>query len=283
MISYKACKIKTLSEFPEYKAQLNSLIENELGYIFPYHYEVDFYPLMNEKNHHQLYMLFHQEKLIGHIGVIKKTIINQSKSIPALFIGGIVIEKSFQGLGLFKDFFSDVLSKYDDISVKLLWSDKHELYNKFGFYLKGIQYEYQQNTNQQIYKLKKMSELDANDKKFLKQSYDTYIQNKIALSRTDADWENIFMIESCEVIFINDVGYAIRNKGMDLNNIIHEVCHPELEKNIPSILSYGTLWTTEFIRHFNPVKQGVALIKLDNEDNQFILNSPVFIGGVDSI
>jgi hypothetical protein len=283
MISYKACKIRTLSEFPEYKTQLNSLIENELGYIFPHRYEVDFYPLMNEKNHHQLYMLFYQEKLIGHIGVIKKTFIKQSHSIPALFIGGIVIEKSFQGLGLFKEFFLEVLAQYSDIHIKLLWSDKHQLYEKFGFHLKGIQYEYLQNNEPQTHQVKKMDDLQPNEKKLLKQIYQDNTKNKIALHRSDSEWENIFKIHSCEVIFLNDNGYALRNKGMDLNNIVHEACHFELEKMLPSILAYGNLWSSEYFSNFNPTKQGVALIKLENDDYRFILNSPLFIGGVDSI
>lgn len=228
--------IISLAKTPDYYDEVLSIIETELNYTAPHSYENDFYPLMNSNNWENCYLIFYNQKLVGHIGVRELDLTFKTYTLPVLFLGGITIKKEFQGKGIFKFAFKNILSKFQgQHALHFLWSGHQDLYKKFNFYEVGQIYQTGNESfiNLQSFLHKKLNALNNDEKNFIKSCFDNSFLQTVKIQRTPQDWEAIFQIASVDVYFqLKDqkyISYFFINKGQDLQDIVHEVGAIDLE------------------------------------------------------
>jgi predicted N-acetyltransferase YhbS len=243
----KQYEFASLSSFPELEAQANELIEEVFSYSKDHSFKVDFAALASTRHLGERFVLIDSAKfeVVAHIGTRIRDFIWQSQVIPVCMIGGVAVKKDLQGQGIFKFLMDKVLSDLDSqCALFLLWSDKHEMYEKWDFYLAGKQWCYRSNQtsaikiDQQTY-----SSLSEEQKKSLKSFYKSHInKNFFSPLRSDDDWQDIEQIKSSHYIPLED-GYLFMNKGMDLNGIIHEcVTSESINSLMNRIGDLGILW-----------------------------------------
>lgn len=244
-------KTTNLKESAHYIDKTQALIEKSFGYPEEQSFKRDFYPLFNESNFQNCHILVNEDEVIAHIGVKAKYIDLNGHTFRLNFYGGIAIAEKYQGQGLFKDFFKSLLKQYNDCTLHLLWSEKTELYKKFGFYPAIEQFKYLQKDNPSPtdnYEICKLSKLNSNQKNFLIKSYSNIIEKRIL--RSDHEWNEVFEISSATVYFFKKDGkyinYFIKNKGADLTNIIHEYSFLT-EEFLEKFTHLGEVWTPSFI------------------------------------
>lgn len=236
--------IKTLKDFPNKRDETIKLIEKSFDYSKDNSFEIDFYPLMNEKNANNNYILLEENKVIGHIGVNYKELKIMDVNFSIAMLGGIAIEESCRGKGYFRPFIENVLQSITDSPFILLWSDKIDLYERFSFYPCIEQFEYsgvpeEENPNYICRKLKDLSTLEVNQ---LKSIYDS--STELRFKRSLEEWKELSNIVSSD-IYIKKVdgkiqNYFFMNKGEDLNDIIYEYGNID---DVEEISSYGILWS----------------------------------------
>jgi predicted acetyltransferase len=225
-------QIIRLSEKPQYYTQAIELIEVSLGYTSEYHYNVDFYPLMNSSNHHNCYLLINGEEVVGHIGIKTRSLQYKKNCTRVILIGGVAIKSNYQGKGHFKIFFQTVLSFYKDYSLAFLWSDLSDLYLKFDFHQAGRIYSTGNNPPDEAliqrngYQKISLEDLTVSEKLEIQTLYNS-IQTQIpCLTRSQDEWNEIENIKSMNAFIKKSngkiVAYFFSSKGMDLQNIIHE-------------------------------------------------------------
>lgn len=222
--------IISLSKLPDYYEEVIRIIEQELAYSADNSYERDFYPLVNSNNWENCFLIFLNQNLIGHIGIREINFTLKDIKLPILFLGGICIKKEYQGRGLFKLAFTDVLKKFQhQHALHFLWSGHQELYKKFHFYEVGQIFQTGNDNfvNLQSFSHKKLNMLSIDEKEFLLQCYKNSFSQYVKVDRSPQDWENIFQMSSVDVFFqLKDqkkIGYFLINKGQDLQDIIHEI------------------------------------------------------------
>lgn len=220
----------SLAKIPDYYDEVLRIIEAELNYSAPHHYENDFYPLMNSNNWENCFLIFNEQQLVGHIGVRELNLTLKSFTLPVLFLGGITIKKEFQGKGIFKFAFQDVLAKFQgQHALHFLWSGHQDLYKKFNFYEVGQIYQTGNESfiNLQSFLHKKLNALSNDEKNFIKNCFENSFLQSVKIQRTSQDWEAIFQIPSVDVYFqLKDqkyISYFFINKGQDLQDIVHEI------------------------------------------------------------
>ncbi|MDA9189745.1 GNAT family N-acetyltransferase [bacterium] len=216
-------KTLTLDQKPELKDQLISLIEKEFSYPSDCSYKVDFFPLINEKNYKNLHLLMKDEKIIGHIGVKKRLLTYQGNDFPVALIGGVVIDKQYQGQGLFSEFFNNTIETYTkNVAFFFLWSALDQLYEKYDFYEFGLIREilgdeFNEDQNQDY---SQSGQLTSD----FKELYHRHNKEFLSLKRTDHEWEEFSQIQSSKFYLSGDKqSYFIKDKGADFQGIIHEI------------------------------------------------------------
>ncbi len=238
-----------LDAFPELVTQANSLIEEAFSYQKPHQFSVDFAPLAGVRNLHNRHILIdpQTERIVAHVGTRLKSFVWMGETIPVAMIGGIAVDKDLRGQGLFQFLFEHVLTKlHSQCALFLLWSDKHELYQKWHFHLAGKQWCYRQMGAEKTHNSILLKDANAKDKERIAYLYRTQVnQNYFSPLRDDADWEDFAQITSAELILMNE-GYAFRGKGMDLQGVIHDFAHI---KGVAGVLSElgnaGVLWAAK--------------------------------------
>lgn len=295
-------KILDLNKNFDYLNDTLKLIEKNFDYPANHAFQVDFYPLFTNCSNNINYILLSTKgAVIGHIGAIKKIFSYKNEKILVLLIGGIVIDKEFQGKGLlnnlFEKLFSDELAK--DISLALLWSNKTKLYEKFGFYESG---EIIQTNNQTFYqnfvhfKKCKLKDLSTKEIYELKKIYDHHHDSYMTIERQISDWECLKHITSAD-FFIqkNEHGiidkYFVINKGADLKDIIHEfACAPSKKTELINLLKTSMLWLPKDLNNYKLLDQDTvekssilftAFFK--NFSNKDMSSLPFYISGLDSV
>jgi hypothetical protein len=184
--------------------------------------------------------------VVGHIGFLKKDLKFQNTIFPSQFIGGICIDKNYQGMGLFSEFFTDLESEYEQESaLHILWGDLHKVYRRFDFYPAGIQYANSPSSETSLKEIPFKSFAHLYNK-----IHDTHL----APVRSEADWQSLSHITSAQ-LFADDKNYFFVNKGFDLTNVAHEYYFTD--KNIK--LPY-----THWSRTESGQKEHVALVKIVN-------------------
>jgi len=265
-----------------YKETLN-LIEESFGYNEPFQFDIDFYPLMEEKNWNNNYLILDKGigKVLGHIGVNLKFLKNQYSKTPIALIGGISIHKNYRNQGLFKKLMNHVLEQYKrKVSLFILWSDLKDLYNKFDFYEAGstIQTGNYNLTEESIkdssFTKTKLGSLSSRDIKIIKSIYENYTKKYMtSLERNWKQWNTLKKINSSDLYLYKKkgeiVGYFFAHKGLDLQNIIHEYAVLEKFKDqFFHVLMPYKLWAPEnFYMNHNEIKKNfLAFFKIGSKD-----------------
>jgi len=239
---------KNLAQAPELFSETIALIEREFKYSADYKFEIDFYPLMRKENHQHCHLLIDNEtnKVVGHIGFLQKNLKFKNLTLPTQFIGGICIDKKYQGQRLFTHFFKTLTQEYiSNIALHVLWGDLHEVYKKFDFYPAGIQYSVAPSGDGSLKEIKFKSQAHL---------YNKIHETHLAPTREEADWDILKNITSSK-LYADDKNYFFANKGFDLTHIAHEYYFTDKKIKIPfQLWSRGEVGASEH----------VALIKIVN-------------------
>lgn len=239
--------ISTLQKMPEFRENVVKLIEKSFEYSNENHFDVDFYSLLSPCNSGNNFILLEEgsKNLIGHIGVKIRTFSEGTFATPVALLGGIAINPQYRGRGLFSKFFQKILDTFENqVSMFWLWSDHYELYRKFKFELCMGYRETAIKDDQLIIDdisdlsivIKNTSEIQADEWGRLKQIYCNSILSKYAcFHRNEMDWNDISKITSSKIYLFKDeamtiLGYCFCGKGMDLQNIVHEIAIDEKTK-----------------------------------------------------
>lgn len=233
-MSDKYYEFASLSAFPELEAQANSLIEEVFAYSENHSFKIDFAPLTSQRNLSQRFILIDSSRMevVAHIGTRMRDFIWNKETIPVCMIGGVAVKKELQGRGIFKSLMERTISSLESqCALFLLWTDKHEMYEKWSFYLAGKQWCYRTNSAASIESRKTLyRDLNLGEQKKVQDLYRTEINNKyFSPLRDDDDWLDIAQITSSDLYMFNE-GYFFKNKGMDLQDVVHE-CVTSLSMN----------------------------------------------------
>jgi hypothetical protein len=283
-------QILPLSQKENLYPHVLNLIEKSFAYSSPFSFAEDFALLINKENHKNCYLLIDEnDKVLGHIGVLKKELIYKNYTIPVSMLGGISIDEKERGKGNFSILMKEVLSKnIDDSALLFLWSDKTELYNKFGFYLCGENYSLTNERKNNPYEQTFLKDLNEQDLLQLTRLYEQYYRDVIHFKRDQKFWNELKLITSAYLFIKRDeslkiTGYFFQGKGQDLTNIIYE--YAGFTKN--ELAHYGDVWSptgndNEILNHLGFIKIGNPFlfkkmvsdiwgIDLEIKDNSIIL------------
>lgn len=270
--------INNLQEKPEFFDQVINLVEDSFGYNENNSFLNDFYPLINNLNHSNCWILQDNNKLVGHIGVRTSSLNNNTNFA---MMGGIAINPDYRGQGLFNDFFREIVNKYKNFDFIILWSDKSKLYKKFGFDLTGNQYTLLKVDGMQS-TFEKVKSIDDEIKSQVAFLYKTLVTNELAITRSKQDWNNIWNITSSDLYIAknrNDIlSYFFMNKGQDLNGIIHEA-YFATDHHLEAAVTLGSLWLPHQYKEYAEFDEKLGLIKF----NKAVNIDKLWISGLDSI
>ncbi len=281
--------IVNLQENPELLSPTVKLIEESFGYTPKQSFQVDFAPLMHPSNLHNCFAYLHQNQLVAHIGCLPRQTMNPQ--LELVLLGGIAVAPSMRGKGIFKALLNHCLQQFSNASAIMLWSDLHQLYAHFDFYPCFEYFEYQQNQPQkQQFECTHYQNLKKSEQEQIQQLYQQKVQNHFSIHRQQKHWDILSTITSAQWWIRRNpkneiIGYAVRGKGMDLTNIIHEYSWPA--EFIYELSQLGILWSANHYPQLqkNPHKQIGALVKvLDSKLTFDFLNQQSFyFSGLDSI
>ncbi len=214
--------ILTLKQRPDFFPSVLKLASNSFGYDSLHKIEIDFYPLFQEENWEHCFILLDEtENLVAHLGLKIRQMIVGDKIFPIALLGGIAVDEQQRGHGHFRTLFSEIIKRFEQqVTFFILWSDKDALYEKFDFFQVGEVFEaipreqgktkYPSSTLEVL----SLSQLEA-------QYHSAYETRYACIKRDKEDWLSLQKITSAELLHGKDE-YAIRGKGMDLQNIIYE-------------------------------------------------------------
>ncbi len=241
-------KLTNLETAPDYYKDTISLIESAFGYKGGHSFDVDFYPLMSESNRKNNYVLIDKDEVVGHTGVLLREA-PLSKDHKLAFIGGVAVREDYRGQGLSSRLLNHALNERASSALFILWSDKTELYHKFGFFPCVELYSCPQIKGDSLFKKASPSPSEWKEIKALYESSD-----EIRIKRNSHDWEELKRIESSDIYLKfkdNKVSnYFIMNKGMDLGGVIHE--YGDL-KDHQELRTHGELWASRAIGDATPL------------------------------
>lgn len=243
-------KISNLKESPSYFEKTLKLIEKSFQYNKDNSFQTDFAPLIDSSNHQNCFIMINeQDEVVAHIGAKDKFITLEKRDFPITMLGGIAVDEKYRGEGHFQTLLQDVMAeKRSDTSLFLLWSDLEKLYNKFGFYLCGTQFEYTQPKQESHFiktKYHLLSEIEKDEVQRLYQ--ESFAKTYLTLKRIPEDWKLIEKITSADLYVKKDQGriqhYYFMNKGQDLPEIIYEYgTKGEITTLIQEISAFGRVW-----------------------------------------
>ena len=260
-------RITNLKETPQARAKTLALIEKSFGYQKPFSFQEDFFPLIEEKNHHNCFIMINEkEEVIAHIGVKERFIRIKDTLHPVCMLGGIAVDEKYRGEGHFQTLLQDVLAeKRSDVAAFLLWSDQEKLYRKYGFYLCGDQFEVPHSERKTTLKPTSYHSLSEKEKKEIQELYQiSFASQYTTLERTKDDWESLSHIKSAQLYTrsvdqqISD--YFFINKGADLTGIIYEYgSRHDLRAWLKEATAIGKIWL------------GQPIMDTENSQFQFFL------------
>lgn len=168
-----------LEKSPQYIEQTKVLIESSFGYSSNHSFAVDFYPLFNPSNFKHCHILIDNNQVIAHIGIKQRIL----KGHKLTMYGGIAISEKYRGKGIFKDFFNSIVTMYSNCALHLLWSDKLDLYKKFGFHPAGELHQYTKEKTPHHYTVEEISWSEFQYVNLYENA------NEVRLDRTLSDWK----------------------------------------------------------------------------------------------
>jgi predicted N-acetyltransferase YhbS len=260
-------RITNLKENPSAIEATLTLVEKSFGYHSPFSFKEDFASLIDEKNHHNCFiMLDENENVIAHVGAKERMIRIKDNLHPVCMLGGIAVAEQHRGEGHFQTLFQDVLAeKRSDVAAFLLWSDQEALYKKYGFYLCGDQFEVPKSSRPANLTLTKFHQLTDSEQKQLQELYQkSFASQYTTLERTDSDWEALKKITSADLYIKKSADkitdYFFVNKGQDLTGIIYEYgSAQDLRAWLKEASSVGKIWLAQ------------PLMDTENSQYQFFL------------
>jgi predicted N-acetyltransferase YhbS len=262
-------KIFPLSEKPSCFHATLKLIEECFEYKRPHSFQIDFAPLIDKSNHNNCFiMLDENENVIAHVGVKERDFIINNTKFPVTLMGGIAVDKTRRGEGIFQTLFQDILAeKRSDTTLFLLWSDLEKVYNKFGFHLCGTQFELSSGNEKSPFINTTYNALNDVEKKQIKELYrSSFAKSYLTLERNDDEWNLIAKITSANLFVQKHNGiiqsYYFQNKGQDLPQIIYEYgTKNDLATYLKEISRYGKVW------------MGTDLVPTENLQYQFLMGT----------
>ena len=305
-----------MSEFVFFNLQESSqlllgyiaLVEKEFGYIEGegFHFEDDFYPLLDKENARNAFGYYEKsnDEIVATIACYERKvwIPDSKKYLNVLIMGAMTVREAEQGKGIFRSLMKRVLKEKKDSDLYLLWSEKEELFAKFGFERMFEQFivpriEDDRRTGKAISQSWVLEEKFAKDWdketwSSIRDAFQKRYKNIIILGR-EMYWSKIEKMPSVNVGVIKDgrnfMGYFFCGKGKDLPNIVHEwgFADEQYEAEILKLINQRyTIWDYPFLCYKNLVharSSFAALGMIENKDILKILPSSLFVGGVDSL
>lgn len=256
-------KQTNLKKRPDLIEATIDLIEKSFEYNSKNSFKIDFYPLVNSTNFEHCHLLIDNNKVIGHIGRLQKSLKINNHVFNINMFGGIAIDEQFQGQGIFKEFFNNVLKRYPQEALNFLWSDKIDLYNKFNFHpcIEMFEYASKKSDINNHFEIKKI-DLDIVSAHFSNNPYE------IRFQRDSKDWKELSHITSCQVYGIYResklINYFIKDKGQDLTDIIHEYYYMDTEQ-LSVMRNYGSVWSSYQYKDLSPTPLFGALGQINNK------------------
>lgn len=294
-------QFSNLAERKDKYSEFIHLVETSFEYQAGFNYEIDFYPLINPRNFQNCFMLLDQDEVIATCAYQPRTIVI-STAYKVFFLGAIAVKERFRNQGLGNRIVSDVLKKIEDGAWMGLWSDKKQFFSKLGFRDYGEQYflptGYFDQTNESITITKiKVNILSDLHKKAWKNYYQKLNDKYTTLLRNDFEWNDIFQIHSATYLEIKyrgkEIGYAIADKGMDLQNVVHEFYVEEQQESCLAMLNQEySVWLPGYNCNWDKKFLGSSLMIKPLNKEQWVLwenelskniNKELFISGLDSI
>ncbi len=256
-------RITNLKENPSSFEETLKLVEKSFDYHSPFSFKEDFGSLIEERNHHNCFILLDEnENVIAHIGAKERMIRIKENLHPVCMLGGIAVDEKHRGEGHFQTLFQDVLAeKRSDVAAFFLWSDQETLYKKYGFHLCGDQFEIPKSSKTSTLQPTKFHLLNQKEQKQIEELYQkSFASQYTTLDRTQADWDSLKEIKSAD-LYIKKSGenitdYFFMNKGQDLTGIIYEYGSvTDLRAWLKEASSIGKIWLGQPL--------------MDTENNQF--------------
>ena len=221
-----------------------SLIERSFGYNDKNSFEVDFYPLMKEENRKHCWIIEDNGEVLAHSAALEKEIRIKGESFPVLFIGGVSVDEQHRGKGLSSKLLKHIFHTYPQNALYILWSDKIDMYKKYGFQPCIELHEWpQQPKLSSGFVETKIDELSADELASIKSLYQN--ESEIRIHRSNSDWDDIKKITSSSLYVKRKeskiTNYFFINKGQDLKGVAHEYGHLD---DAEEITVHGKLWST---------------------------------------
>lgn len=267
-----------MKQKPELYDDVIELIEDEFGYAPPHKYDIDFYPLMTKSNWDNIHLICNENKVIAVIGCKIRTI-TLTKAHSFCLIGGVSVKKEHRGKGHFKRLISKVINTYrSECALFFLWSDLINLYKKFEFHLSiGLKESKIHLKTTKLSKVK-LGDLSGNELSQVHALYENLKKQVMTFDRKKEDWDEIKKITSSDLYLRKDgdkiLSYFFKNKGQDLDSVVHEVSHPIMLTKKDITLS-GKYWLPEESKLNEKSELNyMALVRLadDTKLNDFIVD-----------
>jgi len=295
---------------PDLLGSYEALIEESFGYSAQegYRFKDDFFPLLNVNNWENCYGLLNSgDECVATVAVYERNLVAQQLGeIKVVILGGIAVAKKVRGQGLFRRLMNDVREiKRKNADLFLLWSEKEEMFGRFGFsamFSQQILFKKEKvavDFDQKfLFEEKKLCDLNLDEWEIVKDAFSCKYERIAHLHRNDgAYWDYMKSMKSVTCGLLKEksmsgeiIGYYFMGKGKDLPGIVHEWALVSEKIHLigqakEEILQRYEIWDYPF---FNVNKdEGVnsysVLGKWVNQEMKWKQIENVFIGGVDSL
>lgn len=245
--------IRTLENYPERLQDCLTLIEKSFEYDSSYSFKEDFKLLINESNFKNCFFIEQESKVTATVFTLPRILEYKSHKLPVLFIGGISVDQNMQGQGLFRELFETVITLSGSYALFFLWSDMSNLYEKFNFYEFGEICEKESSETQQTQNISHEDFLN------LKKDYAKLSQNFVLPHRSAKDWDLLWSTSSIKKVTDQSGNILFVNKGMDLQNVIHE----SYPINAANNTSY-TMWNFNQAEDKNTINRFMGFVRIGN-------------------
>ncbi len=296
--------IFTLRNHPELLTDYVSLVEVAFGYG-PYEahrFEQDFYPLLAEFNWENCYGLVSREgECTATIAAYDRSLIYKGEEVVVTILGAIAVAPKCRGQGYFKQLIHSVMElKRPQTDLFLLWSDKEEMFQKFGLQRAFEQTIYFKNESLANVGMdiseKKLCDLTDDEWAMVQAAFDQKYGKINHLSRSHQNyWKHMRAMSSVKCGLMKTraqsshfIGYYFVGKGKDLPGIVHEWAASDeiLARNY--ILSRYEIWDYPFKNGASMSDSAtgtsfLALARAETAAGRALLQENLFIGGVDSL
>lgn len=273
------------------ESQVLTLIEKSFGYTKNHSYKEDFLPLFQKDFHPGSVNAYSNSLLVGHIGYCLREIVLANKTYPIAMLGGIAVDNNFRGQGIFKKLLNEVIESLDSkVAFFILWSGDNSLYENFNFHQCGKVYQWgEKDFNKNFIPV---CDLTDSDLQQMKELYEASWPNRIF--RSSRQWQSLKEMNGVSVYLEKEknllISYALKNKGFDLQGVVHEFASAPLQRFIDEYKDSKVWSPTQSNIEEGNKKLWLGLVrqaKLWENTNltvqEYFNDNSIMIGGIDSI